>query len=107
LKKESGLAFGERAAKEQVRGMTNVTLSDPKNKPAATVDIGEIAVFERSPKYRVRIVARERDGSRFVACVGEMLAKQNIWLGVRTFNVRTDEIDGLIDALQRAKGLLS
>jgi hypothetical protein len=87
--------------------MTNVTLSDPKNKAAATVDIGEVAVFERSPKYRVRVVARQREGSRFVALVGEMLAKQGIWLGARTFNVPMQEIDGLIDALQRAKGLLS
>lgn len=87
--------------------MVKLTLPDPKNKSAATIDIGEVAVFERSPKYRVRVVARQREGSRFVALRGEMLAKQGTWLGARTFNVRADELDGLIDALQRAKGLLS
>jgi hypothetical protein len=83
------------------------TLSEPKNKPAPAIDIAEIAVFERSPKYRVRIVARERDGSRFVALVGEMLAKQGIWLGARTFNVPMQEIDELVNALERAKERLS
>ena len=87
--------------------MSNVTLSDPKNTAAAATDIAELAVFQRSPKYRVRVIAREREGSRFVALIGEMLAKQGFWLGARTWNIPLDEIDPLCGALGRAKKTLS
>jgi hypothetical protein len=87
--------------------VTNDTPSEPKNKLTPPADIEEFATFQRSPKYRVRIVARQREGSRFVALVGEMLAKQGIWLGARTFNVPMQEIDELVNALERAKERLS
>ena len=87
--------------------MKKLDLSGREDKAEAAIDVAEVTVFQRSPKYRVRVVARQREGSRFVALVGEMLAKQGTWLGARTFNVPLQELDGLIGALQRAKGLLS
>jgi hypothetical protein len=87
--------------------MKKLDLSGREDKAEAAIDVAEVAVFQRSPKYRVRVVARQREGSRFVALVGEMLAKQGIWLGARTFNVPMQEIDELVSALGGAKERLS
>ncbi|HEY3349836.1 MAG TPA: hypothetical protein VGM13_08705 [Thermoanaerobaculia bacterium] len=71
-----------------------------------TRDLAHVLILERD-RYRVRIIARERDGSRFVACVGELLTPQGTWIPARAFNFRKSEIDTLIDGLERAREILA
>lgn len=69
-------------------------------------DLAQVLILERSDRYRVRLICRERAGSRFVAAIGEMLGAQGRWIPARAFNFRRDELDALIDALKRAKAIL-
>lgn len=70
-------------------------------------DIAHLGTFQRSERYRVRILLRERGDSRYVACVGEMLSTQGSWIGARSFNFRRDELHVLVEALERAKAILA
>ena len=102
-------------AKGQVRAVTifNSASHESKSQPASALaaprstDIANLLLLGRSDRYRVRVVARQRGNSLYVALVGEMLAKQGTWIQARTFNIRTEEIDDLVTALGRAKERLS
>ncbi|GEM_PF-3295338 len=70
-------------------------------------DIQTLTILKRHARYRIAAVLRECAGSRYVALVGQMrVTDTGTWRLARTFNVRADEIDDLIDALERAKEIL-
>ena len=71
-----------------------------------SVDLAPLLHLARSAKYRVEVLIRQRGDSRYVACVGQMLTPQGTWMRARSFNFAKDELDSLIEALQRAKALL-
>jgi hypothetical protein len=71
------------------------------------VDIVSLCILDRSEKYRIALVLRECDGSQYVAALGQMRGMHGKWVRARTFNFRADEIDEVIDALERAREILS
>lgn len=71
------------------------------------VDLLTLCILDRHEKYRIALVLRECDGSRYVAALGQMRGAHGKWIKARTFNFRADEIDELIDALHHAREILS
>lgn len=71
-------------------------------------DIMTLCILDRHARYRIAAVLRECDGSRYIALVGQMrVTDTGKWRLARTFNVRADEIDELILALEHAREILS
>ena len=74
--------------------------------PPRAVDIVTLCILDRHEKYRIALVLRECNGSRYVAALGQMRGVHGTWVRARTFNFRADELDEVIDALERAREIL-
>lgn len=69
--------------------------------------IATLKVFTRSPRYEVRVEVNSLDGNRYVSLCGFMLATNGRWVGGRRVNIRAEEIDDLLIALEDAAEVIT
>lgn len=71
-------------------------------------DIQTLCILDRHARYRIAAVLRECAGEQYVAALGQMRSTAaGKWRTARTFNFRGDELDEIIEALERAREILS